>query len=177
MACEKCKQAGQTKVIHFARCGRWDTRVYCKHSYTRGKLIDNEGTAQTYAHGDERKEVRHVLSRHDVAPLKTSTRSPPETKRTKHPYSEAEDKFILTHYTAMPESRNHRGEGVMKKMLTEFAEVFGWLPTTNQVVGRYNRLCGLKQDRKPMEKTEKLEEVRGVPSLPVLKFMGERTDV
>jgi hypothetical protein len=173
MACEKCINEGKIKIIHFARCGRWDTRIYCEHTYTRGKLIANEGSAETYHGGNERKEVRHVLSRHQVAPIKKGSRQKCPDRRLKHDYTAEEDKFILANYSTKSNRYNHKGEGLMKKMLAAFEEEFGWRPTPNQMVGRYNRLRNLKPDHKPLEN---VAETRAVPSLPVLKFMQRGTD-
>jgi hypothetical protein len=167
MACERCKREGKTKIIHFERCGRWDTRVYCAHTYARGKLIDNEGT-------NGRKEVRHVLSRHGVDPVKKNGRPMPEGTKVKHDYSSEEDNFILSNYSAEENRHCYRGLGLMKIMRQNFAEQFGWLPTANQIVGRYNRLTGGKGRALPPEREEEEAPIeRGVPSLPVLKFMQD----
>jgi hypothetical protein len=149
MACQKCIDQGKQKIIHFARCGRWDTRIYCKHTYTRGKLSENE--------------THHVLSRHEVDPIKKGSREAPEFKRVKHSYTEAEDKFILANYTDCRHRSPHRGMYRMQKMLDEYNRVFGRRPTPNQMVGRYNRLIRME--------LEKAEQIRGTPSLPVLSFM------
>jgi hypothetical protein len=148
MACEKCEREGKTKIIHFQRGGRWDTRVFCAHTYTQGKL--------------NKAETNHVISRHQVAPIKSASRPKSADRRIKHTYSAEEDRFIIANYVTA-EFGNHRGEGQMKKMRLAFEERFGWRPSANQMVGRYTRL---NRDR-----PEIVEQVRGVPSLPVLKFM------
>jgi hypothetical protein len=142
MACEKCEREGKTKTIHYQSGGRWVTRVYCPHSYAGGRL--------------NKTETGHVIARQD-APSKKSP------QRVMHSWREHEDRFILQNYVTARTIRNHRGEKLMDKMLDAFGVTFGWRPTRNQVVGRYHHLHEIE--------SELIGKVRGVPSLPVLKFM------
>jgi hypothetical protein len=123
VACQKCIDEGKQKIIHFTRCGRWDTRIYCAHTYTRGKLNGNE--------------THHVLSGQDKK----------QNKTIKHAYSEAEDQFIIRNYSDHRNRLLCRGEGRMQKMLDEYNRVFGRRPTANQMVGRYNRLLQMAKER------------------------------
>jgi hypothetical protein len=172
MACRKCEQAGRTtKTLHYQKGGRWETRFTCTHQTEVGaltKVWPRENTGPT-----------HTLSRHQVDPIKKNSRLPPGSKKVKHTYSEEEDKFILANYSNYTQRHAFRGQHLMQKMLVEFERLFGRRPTANQMVGRYNRLNNLKKGRKPMARqrydvvVEEEEVVRGVPSLPVLKFMQD----
>lgn len=147
MACEKCKQAGKAKVLHFERCGRWETRFYCTHTYTKGRLRDHE--------------IGHTLSRAGIEP-----RAKPRVRRFKRgpriEYSDAMDEFILLHYPNN-KKRQRRGAKEMTIVRDEFEKKFGLPLTKGQIIGRWHRI------REAAVKAA--QDVRQVPSLPVLKFM------
>jgi len=153
MACQKCIDQGKQKTIHFTRCGRWETRIYCKHSYARAKL--------------NKQETGYVLSKHEASKQKSLRRKTPAWSRIYH-YSTEMDDFILATYN--PKGRLFRGQGTMRKMVEAFDEKFGRKGTRpNQLIGRYHRL----QRWALLDKSEALKPVgeRHTPSLPVLKFM------
>lgn len=149
MACEKCAQAGHTKIIHFERCGRWETRVFCAHTYTRATLNSNE--------------LRHVLSRDKVEP-RAKRRAPQFKRGPKIGYTEAMDAFILLHYPRDNKKRSRRGSRVMGVIRDEFEKQFGKCLTKGQLIGRWHRLReAALQNARP--------DARHVPSLPKLRFM------
>ena len=152
MACEKCEQAGKApKIIHFARCGRWDTRVFCEHTYKKGKL-----TAHNKEFG-ERKRIHHVASEEETK----IKRCPPLGPRVK--YSREMDQWIVRNYHPSNKHDFSYGSGQMKKMAKAFDAEFSTRGTRpNQIIGRWNRL---RKDGFVAK------QVRQVPSLPRLKFM------
>lgn len=148
MACEKCISAGKTKIISFERCGRWETRIYCDHSYKEAKL--------------SKAETTHVISRHEAGKAKKQARrSPVMSGRAKINYTEDMDRFIALNYSGK-RGRNSYGTGYMKTLRKGFTEKFGVPVTASQIIGRWNRIKEIYGG--------KLVE-RSVPSLPVLKFM------
>ena len=153
MACEKCEQAGKTpKTIHFQRCGRWETRVYCEHTYKREKL-----NARETGHGEGRYDERKIRRR----PTKNADRIK---------YSLEMDRFILARYGSKGRwvRTNFYGTGQMKRLAAEFGEKFGIANVRpNQIIGRWNRLQNLLES----QWGEEMHEPERVPSLPVLKFM------
>jgi hypothetical protein len=142
MACQKCIEAGQTKTVHFARCGRWDTRVCCKHSYTRGKL--------------NKKQTGHVISEKAIRRKGT-----PFAQRMI--YTPEMDDFILRNYASSKTHDITRGTGQMKRLAKAFANKFKIEHMTpNRIIGRWGRLKRAERERL---------HNRHEPSLPVLKFM------
>jgi hypothetical protein len=150
MACKKCEREGKTKTIHFERCGRWETRIFCEHTYACGKL--------------SRNEVHHEISRHEAGKIQKRIKRTYRGPRLE--YTEAMDNFIRANYVT--DGRLFRGQGLMKKLAKEFDQKFGTKGTRpNQLIGRWTRL------HKGDERRTVLGQVRGVPSLPVLKFMQD----
>jgi hypothetical protein len=149
MACQRCIEAGRQKTVHYARCGRWETRVFCEHTYKREKLNSRETGHGQGRYGD-----------------KIRRRPTKNCDRVK--YTHEMDDFILARYSSKGRwvRTEFYGTGQMKKLAAEFGERFG-IPTArpNQLIGRWNRL--VKRLRAAAE------EARPVPSLPVLKFMQD----
>ena len=163
MACEKCEQAGKApKIIHFQRCGRWETRVFCEHTYQRAGLRSHnprfgQRDHLTHAVKDERRIRRR--------PTKNADRIA---------YSAEMDKFILARYGSKGRwvRTNSYGKGEMKVLAKDFGEKFGIANVRpNQLIGRWNRLRQLTEPQREEVREVPEEEVREVPSLPVLKFM------
>ena len=152
MACEKCEQADKApKTIHFQRCGRWETRVYCEHTYKREKL-----NARETGHGQGRYDEPKIRRR----PTKNADRIK---------YSREMDQFILARYNSKGRwvRTEFYGTNQMKKLAAEFGEKFGVANVRpNQLIGRWNRLQKLDEVEPQHEDRE-----RQVPSLPALKFM------
>lgn len=146
MGCEKCIAAGKQKTIHFERCGRWDTRIYCEHTYKKARL-----TAHNKEFG-ERKRIRHVVTE--------GIKRKPTPYAARRAYTAEMDAFILTNYIP----RHKWGAEVNRKMAREFMAKFNIPVTVNALIGRHHRLMQLEEER-----IEKMP--RQVPSLPVLKFM------
>lgn len=148
MACPDCQQSGKTKTIHFERGGRWETRIYCRHTYTKGRLKDHQ--------------IGHTLSRAAI-----EQRPPPRPRRFKRgpriEWSEAMDTFILLHYPNNNKKRARRGGKEMTIVRDAFEKQFGLPLTKGQIIGRWHRI------REAAAQLAK--DVRQVPSLPVLKFM------
>lgn len=157
MACEKCEREGLSpRVITFTRCGRWETRVFCDHTYRRGSLSE-EGERE----GKTVHQATRILSRAKIE-QRPKRKSPRHRRGPKVHYSEQMDAFILLNYD------NTRSRGVMRLMRDEFEKRFGVYVTKSQIVGRWHRLKG--------EAQEIAKRVRQVPSLPVLKFMQGSAD-
>ena len=157
MACERCVKEGRQKTIHFQRCGRWETRVMCEHTYTRaGIRANNKGFGQ-------RERLTHVVSD------ERRIRRRPTKNADRIIYSAEMDQFILARYNSKGRwvRTEFYGTGQMKKLAAEFGEKFGIANVRpNQLIGRWNRLQRLDEVEPQHE-----EQERGVPSLPVLKFM------
>ena len=148
MACERCFKEGRHKVIHFERCGRWETRIYCEHTYQRAKL--------------DKTQTHHVVAEGKI-------RRRPTKNADRIAYSSEMDQFILARYGSKGRwvRTEFYGTGQMKKLAAEFGEQFGIVNVRpNQLIGRWNRLRKLEEAEPVGE-----EEVRGIPSLPILKFM------
>lgn len=150
MCCEKCEHEGKAKTIHFERCGRWETRVFCDHTYKRARL--------------NKTQLGHI----SAAEARKTTVKGRRVKRVfagpKQSYSADMDKFLLVNYS---NNRAHRGQGVMRDLCALFDAKFGTTGTRpNQLIGRWCRLMKLEEARI-------LSQPRGVPSLPVLKFMRD----
>ena len=144
MACERCTKEGKQKIIHFQRCGRWETRIFCEHTYKRASIQSNNKEF------GERGRLRHVVT-------ERIKRKP--TPHGRQVYTAEMDAFILANYNP-----SHKwGKHVNERMAKEFVEKFKIPATLNALVGRHHRLIEMGE--------EKAEPVRGVPSLPVLKFM------
>lgn len=79
-------------------------------------------------------------------------------------YTDEMDAFILLHYPTDNKSRHRRGMRVMALMRDQFEAKFGVAISKGQIIGRWHRLrvAAIEAAR---------NNVRQVPSLPVLKFM------
>ena len=154
MAC-RCREEGKAKTIHFQRCGRWETRVMCEHTYQRAGLRSHNPRF------GQRDHLAHVVK--DERRIKRR----PTKGCNKVKYTDEMDKFILARYGSKGRwvRTEKHGQGEMKALAKEFGEQFGLVNVTpNKVIGRWNRLKKLEA-AKPVE--------RGIPSLPTLSFMRE----
>jgi hypothetical protein len=144
MGC-RCKEEGKAKTIHFTRCGRWETRVYCQHTYKHQRL-----NARQTGHGRGRYDEQKIRRKQSGLPRRA--------------YTLEQDRFILANYKPGHQHK-HRGAHIMQKMTERFAELFGIQATPNMLIGRYHRLLH--------EHPDVVEQERPTPSLPRLKFMEE----
>jgi hypothetical protein len=91
-----------------------------------------------------------------------------QVKRKRGPkinYTDEMDAFLLLHYPR-DKRRYRRNAHIMDKMRDDFEGKFGLVLSKGQLIGRWHRLKGLAVN-------SAREETRGVPSLPVLKFMQD----
>lgn len=156
MAC-RCSEEGRQKTIHFQRCGRWETRVYCEHTYQRAGLRSHNPRF------GQREHLAHVVKD------ERRIRRRPTKGCNKIKYTDEMDAFIQARYGSKGRwvRTEKYGKGEMKLLAKAFAEKFGLVNVTpNKVIGRWNRLKKLEV-AKPVVPGE-----RGIPSLPALKFLS-----
>ena len=154
MACERCFKEGRHKVIHFERCGRWESRIFCEHTYKRARL--------------DKKEIGHEES-------KTKIRRRPTKNADRIKYLPEMDQFILARYGSKGRwvRTASYGKGEMKLLAEAFSEKFAIANVRpNQLIGRWNRLRNWERERLEREATQR--PAVGIPSLPVLRFLQDR---
>ena len=131
MACEKCEQAGKApKIIHFERCGRWETRVFCEHTYKRAGLTEHNKIWHAQAHQPRRSEQKRRRAAVQM-----------QHARWVHGGNGC------FHSGQLQPDHKWAGRHVNELIREEFVEKFGMPATLNALMGRHRRLVRLQQEK------------------------------